>query len=123
MKVKTLLSAFLFFCIFALHASATVNTSFVNVLSYSSTNVTTSAYVSLVTATPSNVATVLVCDTSTKLVKIARGDSGSQIDMFTAFISGCVQVPQYIPKGTHLWIKAVDATASSGYNTVSFLQQ
>jgi hypothetical protein len=41
--------------------------------------------------------------------------------MFTVQVSGCVIVPYYLPAGTRLSIKAVDASATTGYNTLSFL--
>lgn len=107
--------------LFAASSFAAVNTAQVNVLAYASTNVTTAAYVTLVASTPISVSHVEVCDTSTKLLKIASGTAGNEKDLFTVFISGCVTLPYFIPAGTRLSIKAVDATASSGFNTFSFL--
>lgn len=97
------------------------NTTQVNVLSYAGTNVTTSAYVELVASSPITVSRVQICDTSTKVLKIASGATSSEKDLFTVQVSGCVVVPYYLPAGTRLSIKAVDATASSGYNTLSFV--
>ena len=101
---------------------AAVNTSQVNVFSYSSTNVTTSAYVTLVSSTPIAVSKIQICDTSTKLLKIASGSAGNEIDLFTVQISGCVIIPIYLIPGLRLSIKAIDANATSGYNTLSFIQ-
>lgn len=97
------------------------NSTQVNILSYSSTNVTTGAYVQLVYASPITASKLQVCDTSTKILKIAAGASGSEVDLFTVQVSGCVVVPYYIIAGTKLWIKAVDASATTGYNTLSFI--
>lgn len=99
-----------------------VNTSQVNVLSYASTNVTTGAYVTLVASTPVSVSSVQMCDTSTKLLKVASGAVSSEKDLFTVQISGCVIIPYFIQAGTRLSIKAIDANATTGYNTLSFLK-
>lgn len=118
MKKSWALLGFLFFSSAALGAA---NTTQVNVLSYSSTNVTTSAYVALVASTPISVSKLEVCDTSGKILKIASGQSGSELDLFSVQVSGCIVVPYYLPAGSRLSIKAIDATASSGYNVLSFL--
>ncbi len=109
-------------CLFSEPLLAAVDTSLVNVFSYSSTNVTTSAYVQALASVPNNVGQLEVCDTSTKIVKIAKGASGSQVDLFTVWVSGCVVVPTFILKGETLWLRAVDANATTGYNVMSFLQ-
>ncbi len=93
----------------------------VNVFSYAGTNVTTSAYTTLVAATPYNVSKIQVCDTSTKLLKIAVGAASSEVDAFTVNVSGCVLVPFAIAAGSRLSIEAIDATATVGYNSLSFL--
>lgn len=105
-----------------LQAHATVNTSLVAVHAYASANVTTSAYTTLIASTAINVSSLEVCDTSTKLLKIATGAAGSETDRMTVFISGCVTMPLFIPKGTRISIEAVDANATSGFNTVSLPQ-
>jgi hypothetical protein len=100
---------------------AAANTTQVNVLSYAGTNVTTSAYVQLVASSPVSVSRLQVCDTSTKLLKIATGAAGFETDRFTVQISGCVSIPYYFPPATRFSIKAIDASATTGYNTLSFL--
>jgi hypothetical protein len=107
--------------LFASSAFATADTTRVNVLSYASTNVTTAAYVELVASSPISVSKLQVCDTSTKLLKIATGSAGSEIDRFTVQVSGCVVVPYYFPPATRFSIKAVDASATTGYNALSFI--
>lgn len=91
-----------------------------NILSYASTNVTTSAYVTLVSSTPAT-SKLEITDTSGQLLKFAIGAAGSEIDICTCAVSGTVIVPFYIPEGQRLSIKAVNATANTGYNAVSFL--
>jgi hypothetical protein len=95
----------------------------VNSFSYSSTNVTTSAYVTLVSSTPIPSTQLIVCDNSGHILKIASGASGSEADIFTVALNSCLnlQFGAAIPAGTRLSIRAIDATASSGYNTVSFI--
>lgn len=95
----------------------------VNSFSYSATNVTTSAYVTLVSSTPIPSTQLVVCDNSGHILKIASGASGSEVDVFAAPLNACIdiQLGAAIPAGTRLSIRAIDATASSGYNTVSFL--
>ncbi len=104
----------------AANSFAAVVTTGVNTFSYAGTNVTTSAYVTLVASTPYAVSRIQICDTSTKVLKIATGAASSERDAFTVQVSGCVVLPYIIPAGTRLAIKAVDATASTGYNTLAF---
>lgn len=92
----------------------------VNVYSYAS-NVTTSAYTLLFTTTVP-CSSLEITDTSTKLLKLATGLSGSQIDICSVPVSGTVVVPVgFLRAGTPIWIKAIDATASAGFNVVSLL--
>lgn len=100
---------------------ATVSTVNVNVLVYSSTNVTTGAYVTLVASTPTSVGKLEVCDTSGKILKLAVGVSGSEVDIASVPVSSCLIVPYYIVGGTRIAIKAVDASATTGYNLLSFI--
>lgn len=91
----------------------------VNVYSYASGSVTTSAYTILWASTPVSASHLEICDTSGHLLKIAVGATGSEFDIATVVVSGCIVIPIYVLKGTQLNIKAIDATASTGYNTVS----
>ena len=95
--------------------------SLVNSLSYASTNVTTSAYVVLIASTVTSCKKLEIVDSSTKLIKLATGATGSEVDICTAAISGTVIVDQYIPQGTQISIKAIDASATSGYIAVSLI--
>lgn len=92
----------------------------INVLSYASTNVTTSAYVTLIASTPS-FSKLQITDTSGELLKIAVGAAGSEIDICTCAVSGSIIVPVYVVAGQRLSIKAINASATTGYNAVSFL--
>jgi hypothetical protein len=95
----------------------------VSSFSYSSTNVTTSAYVTLVSSTPISSNQFIVCDNSGHILKIASGIIGSEVDLFTVALNACIdiQLGASIPVGTRLSIRAIDASATSGYDTLSFI--
>jgi hypothetical protein len=98
-----------------------VNTDQVSVHAYGSGNVTTSAYTTLIAATAVSCGRIAISDTSTKLLKLAIGDADSEIDICQCPVSGIVVIPVYIPAGSRISIKAIDATATTGYNVVSLL--
>lgn len=93
----------------------------VNVLSYASNNVLTSAYTELVSSSPIPISALQICDTSGKILKIAIGASGEEKDILVVGPNSNAIFSIYIPKGSRLSIKAVDATASTGYNLMSFI--
>lgn len=99
-----------------------VDNTLVNVHVYSSGNVTTSAYSTLVASTPVSVSKIQVLDTSGKILKLATGTSGNEKDFCVVPVSGIVTLPFFLPAGNRLSIIAVDANATTGYNVVSFLQ-
>ena len=101
---------------------ATANNTQVNVLAYASTNVSTSAYVQLVASSPISVSRLEVCDTSGQSLKIALGALGSETDILSTTVSGCVVIQIFIPLGTRLSIRAINASATTGFNIVSFIQ-
>jgi hypothetical protein len=124
----SLISA-LVFSIIALYpftALGSVDSSRVSVLNYATTNVTTSAYVTLVGSTPITVSKLVICDTSGQFLKIATGSAGNEVDIFAfgvdPLVSGCFVLPYYLKAGTRLSIKSVTASATSGVNTLSFIQ-
>lgn len=90
-------------------------------LSYVATNVTTSAYTQLIASTPISISKLQILDTSGKILKIAIGEAGSEIDICSTSVSGIVIVPYYIPAGTRISIKAVDANATTGYNVLGLI--
>jgi hypothetical protein len=92
----------------------------VDILSYSGTNVTTSAYVTLDPAIAVSCSKIVIVDTSTQLMKLAVGAAGSEKDICTFQGNGnAVLIPAYISMGARLSLKAISANATSGYNTVS----
>lgn len=103
-------------------ANAAANSTQVNVLAYATTNVTTAAYVQLVAASPVAVSKLQICDTSGQILKIAIGSVGNETDVFTTTVSGCVIVPIFIGTGVRFSIKAISASATTGFSVVSFVQ-
>lgn len=119
MKILTSILSLFFSCT----TLAAANTSQVNVFSYFLNNVTNSAYVTLLISTPFTVSKLEVCDTSGQVVKIASGIAGSEVDLFTNQVSGCVIIPIYLLGGQRLSIKGLGSSpVTSGLNTVSFIQ-
>lgn len=88
---------------------------------YASTNVTTSAYVQLTAATTVPSTAVIVSDTSGKILKIAIGASGHEVDKLYIGPSELgVRYPLIVPKGSRISVKAIDASATTGYLLLSF---
>lgn len=96
-----------------------------NALSYSSTNVTTSAYVTLIGSTLIPCSQIMITDTSGKLLKLAVGGVGAEIDLFQVPVSGTVvinlQALSVIPLGSRVSLKAIDATAATGYHVTTLI--
>lgn len=113
-----LFSAALFWGLSAIAAPYTAQ---VHVHSYATTNVTTGAYVQLVAAAPISCAKLEICDTSGKLLKLATGAAGSERDIATVAANACIVVPYFVPVGTRISIEAIDASATTGYNLLSFV--
>ncbi len=81
---------------------------------YTSVNVTTAAYVTLIASTTSAASLIEVFDSSGQTLKIATGAAASEVDQFIVFPGGNGQIPLAIPAGTRISIKALSATASVG---------
>lgn len=104
--------------------SISVFASNVSSLAYSSTNVTTGAYVAFVASTPVTTRNIVLCDTSGQLIKLAVGAALSEVDLLINPLSGCFQyaLTQAIPAGSRLSLRAISATANSGFASVSFFK-
>lgn len=87
---------------------------------YSSVNVTTSAYVTLVNSTSLDINQIDIFDSSGQTLVIATGGVSSEVDQFYVFPGGNGPVPIHIAAGTRLSIKAVSATANSGSIALNF---
>ena len=114
------------FCLFLLPLLfvCEANAGNVSSLSYAATNVTTGAYVTLVASTPIHVANLVVCDNSGHILKIAVGAAGSEVDLVSVPLNACMVIPvgPILKLGARLSIRAIDASATTGYNVVSFVQ-
>ncbi len=87
---------------------------------YTSTAVTTGAYVQLVASTASVTNLVEVFDSSGQTMALAVGGAGSEVIQFYIYPGGNGQVPLAIPASSRISIKAVSATASVGEIDVNF---
>lgn len=87
---------------------------------YSSVNVTTGAYVQLISSTAGNINEIEIFDSSGQTLVLALGGSGSEVDQIYIFPGGNGRVPLRIPIATRVSIKAVSATASAGEIVINF---
>lgn len=88
---------------------------------YSSTNITTAAYVQLVASTTNTMNNIYIFDSSGQSMIFAIGASGSEVPQLYVQPGGG-QYTLNIPSGTRIAYKALTANATSGYLTMSFLK-
>lgn len=122
MKKLTLLLAFL--CS-AAHADCTTNMSpMVPItLSYSSTNVTTSAWVQLNASLPAVTRCLSVFDSSGQTMVLGLGQSGHEVaQSWWIFPGGMANLPVTWPLNARLSIEAISGTASSGEIIINLYQ-
>lgn len=99
-----------------------VNQANVVSINASSTNITTSAYVTLSAAIPINTAKISVLNTTSSVIKLAYGVSGSETDFVAILPSSqlVIEVPlTFFSSGQRLALEALNTTASSGFVAVS----
>jgi hypothetical protein len=89
---------------------------------YTSTNVTTAAYVQLVASTSNDASQIEIFDSSGQTLVLAVGAAASEVDQINIFPGGNGRVPLFIPSGSRVSIKAVSATASVGEIDINFYQ-
>jgi hypothetical protein len=89
-------------------------------LDYTGTNVTTAAYVQLVASTTSTANQLEIFDSSGEALILAVGAAASEVDQFYILPGGNGKVELSIPAASRVSIKALTATASSGYIIVNF---
>lgn len=89
-------------------------------IDYSSTNVTTGAYVQLLASTSAAVKEVEIFDSSGQTLVLATGGIGSESDKVYIFPGGNGRIPLSINASTRVAIKAVSATANAGEISVNF---
>jgi hypothetical protein len=86
---------------------------------YSTTNVTTAAYVQLTASTAATVNKIEIFDSSGEALILAVGGAGSEVDQLYIFPGGNGPVDLAIPASSRISIKAKTATASSGFIAVN----
>lgn len=87
---------------------------------YSSTNITTSAYVTLVASTTTVTNAIHIFDSSGQAMILAVGGVGSEVDQYLVGPGGD-DFDLTIPSGSRVSYKAKTATASSGYLLMNLL--
>lgn len=93
----------------------------IDLLSYSANNVTTSAYTTVDASLVGGCGNIVVVDTSTQLMKLAIGAAGAEVDIAIFQGNGSpVQLSVYIKPGTRVAVKAITASATSGYLALSY---
>lgn len=88
---------------------------------YSSTNITTSAYVQLVASTSNAINSIHIFDSSGQAMILAIGGSGSEVNQLYVPPGGDTFTFN-IPAGTRISYKALSANATTGYLLMSFLK-
>lgn len=83
------------------------------------TNVTTAAWVEVISATTKPLSFMDVFNQTTKILRIAIGGSGSEVELpvyiYPGISSQVIPFDSMIPKGSRISVRALDATANSGY--------
>lgn len=86
---------------------------------YTTGNVTTAAWTQLIASTANAINLLCITDQSGQIMELGTGAGGaeSRVFLIAPGFSGCI--PLRINSGTRIAVKAVTATASSGYITLS----
>ncbi len=87
---------------------------------YTSTSVTTSAYVQVLASTSSAISAIEIFDSSGQTLVLATGGAGSEVDQMYILPGGNGRIPFTIAASTRVSIKAVSGTASVGENTINY---
>lgn len=89
---------------------------------YSSTNVTTAAYVELVASTADTINNMYIFDSSGQTLVLAVGAASSEVDQFYITPGGNGSIDLAIPAGSRVSVKAISANATAGELSISFLK-
>lgn len=89
---------------------------------YSSTNVTTSAYVELDAALDGDITELEIFDSSGETLVLAIGASGSEVDQIYIMPGGNGKIECLLSKGARLAVKAVSGDATTGELTMNLYQ-
>lgn len=90
---------------------------------YSSTNVTTAAWVELDASLDNEATTLEIFDSSGSVLKLALGASGQEVELpYYITPGGNGRVTVLLPKGKRLSIRAVDTNATAGQLVINLLR-
>ena len=89
-------------------------------LDYSSTNVTTGAFVELKAAVAQDAEFIEIFDSSGQTLELAFGGSGSEVVQFRIFPGGNGQIPLTVAQSTRISLRAVSANATAGEININF---
>lgn len=87
---------------------------------YSSTAVTTGAYVEVEDDLPINCREVEISDTSGRTLQLSYGDAGNEVEALVIVPGGNGRVPLLLNQGMRLSAIALDANATSGLLVMNF---
>lgn len=83
---------------------------------YSTDNVTTSAWIELIASTSAITKKIKIDDTSGQVLEIGTGTAGNEVHLCYIPQGGIdAEIDLTIPAGTRVCVKAVSATANTGY--------
>lgn len=88
---------------------------------YSTTNVTTAAYVQIIASTSAISNQQYIFDSSGQTLVLAVGGVGSEVDQFYIVPGGNGEMNLKIPSGSRVSVKAVSATANAGELNIALL--
>ena len=88
---------------------------------YSIINVTTGAYVELLSSTPDDIHQLDIFDSSGRTLTLAIGPSGFESNKINIYPGGNSKVDLYIPSGSRISVKAISATANTGELNINCL--
>lgn len=89
---------------------------------YSTTNVTTAAYVQLIASTADTINQIFIFDSSGQTLVLAVGAAASEVDKYQIVPGGNGLVNLTIPASSRVSVKALSATASSGELDLTFIK-
>lgn len=89
-------------------------------LDYSSTNVTTSAWVQLVASLQASTDNISIFDSSGQAMELGIGAAGHEVVAFLIPPGGNGQMDFWIPQGSRISVKAVSATANTGELEINY---
>lgn len=90
---------------------------------FSPTPVGTASPVPLITSLPSNCSEIDVFDSSGQTFELMQGAAGSETRVRLIYPGGTGRVPQWLPQGARISLRALSAAASSGEDDFTCLAE